>query len=163
MTSSTAAPQGLRARLATTPGRALVVSLRLVVAAVFLFAALPKLLDPVAFARDIDNYRMVPDALIGPLALTLPVAEILIGLALVSGVFARGAAVVAGAMLAGFAGGMIQAILRGINLDCGCFGQLAEAQVTWWSVARNVTLLAFSVVVALGPDQPFWPLVRRRL
>jgi hypothetical protein len=156
----TGARASLRGRLATTPGRALVLALRLATAAIFLFAAVPKLLDPVAFARDIDNYRMVPDALIGPLALTLPVAEMLIGLALVTGVFARGAAVVAGAMLAGFTGGMIQAILRGINLDCGCFGQLAEAQVTWWSVARNVMFLAFSVVVALGPDQPLWPLVR---
>lgn len=150
----------LRGRLETTSGRALVLALRLAVAAIFLFAAFPKLLDPVAFARDIDNYRMVPDALIGPLALMLPVAEILVGLALVTGVYARGAALVAGAMLAGFAAGMIQAILRGINLDCGCFGQLAEAQVTWWSVARNATLLAFSAVVALGPDQPLWPLRR---
>ncbi|GAB4198504.1 MAG: hypothetical protein OHK0013_07720 [Sandaracinaceae bacterium] len=148
----------LRARLATTPGRWLVVVLRLVVAAIFLFAAAPKLLDPVAFARDIDNYRMVPDGLIGSLAITLPVVEILVGLALVTGILARGAAVVAGAMLVAFAAGMVQAILRGIDLDCGCFGQLAEAHVTWWSVARNVMLLAFTVVVALGPDQPFWPL-----
>ncbi len=152
----------MRAWLSTTRGRSLVLALRLIVAAVFFFAALPKLLDPVAFARDIDNYRLVPDTLIGPLALTLPVAEILIGLSLVSGVFARGAAVVAGLMLAGFAAGMVQAILRGIDLDCGCFGRLAEAQVGWLTVTRNVVLLALSVLVAMGPDQPFWPVVRAR-
>lgn len=143
-------------------GRALVVALRFVVAAVFLFAAFPKLADPVQFARDIDNYRLVPDALIGPLAIALPVVEVLIGAALVTGLAARGAAVVAGAMLAGFAAGMIQAMVRGIDLDCGCFGHYVEAQVSGWTVARNITLLVGCVVIARGPDMPFWPIVRRR-
>jgi len=147
--------------LSTDRGRTTIVFLRLILAAVFLFAAVPKLLDPVTFARDIDNYRLVPDAAIGPLALALPVAEILIGLALISGFYARGAALVCGAMLIGFAAGMVQAILRGIDLDCGCFGRAAEAQVSWWTVGRNLTLLAFSVCVALGPDMPLWPLVRK--
>ena len=71
-------------------GRTALVFLRLILAGVFLFAAFPKLLDPVTFARDIDNYRFVPDALIGPIALMLPVAEVIIGIALLSGVFARG-------------------------------------------------------------------------
>jgi hypothetical protein len=148
--------------LSSDRGRTVIVFLRLILAAVFLFAAVPKLLDPVSFARDIDNYRLLPDAAIGPLALALPVAEILIGVALLSGLYARGAAVVCGAMLVGFAAGMIQAILRGIDLDCGCFGDVAEAQVSWWTVGRNVTLLAFSICVALGPDMPLWPLVKTR-
>ncbi len=154
--------RGLRELLATTRGRALLLAFRLIVAGMFLFAALPKLLDPVTFARDIDNYRMVPDALIGPLALMLPVAEIVIGMALLSGVYARGAALVAGAMLLGFAAGMIQAIARGINLDCGCFGQFAEAQVSWWTVARNLVLFALTLAVSAGPDMPLWPLRRAR-
>lgn len=147
--------------LHTDRGRALVLLLRLVLAAIFAFAALPKLLDPIAFARDIDNYRMVPDALIGPLALLLPAAELVIALALVTGVQARGAAIVSALLLFGFAGGMIQAIVRGINLDCGCFGQFAEAQVSWWSVARNTALIGASLCVASGPDMPLWPLRAR--
>lgn len=147
--------------LSSDRGRTLIVFLRLILAAVFLFAAVPKLLDPTSFARDIDNYRLLPDAAIGPLALALPAAEILVGLALLTGLYARGAAVVCGAMLVGFAAGMIQAIVRGIDLDCGCFGHVAEAQVSWWTVGRNATLLAFSVCVALGPDMPFWPVVKK--
>ncbi len=151
----------LRRALDEDRGRALLVLLRLVVAAVFLFAAPSKLLDPVTFARDIDNYRMLPDVLIGPLALVLPVAEILIGLALVTGVWARGAALVSAAMLIGFALGMVQAIVRGIDLDCGCFGSFAEARVSLWTVGRNLLLTLFCVAVALGPDMPLWPLRRR--
>lgn len=149
-----------RTALASDRGRAALLVFRLVLAGMFLFAAVPKLLDPVTFARDIDNYRLLPDALIGPVALMLPVAEIVIALALVTGLYARGAALAAGAMLLAFAAGMVQAIVRGIDLDCGCFGRFAEAQVSWWTVARNLTLFALSVAVALGPDMPFWPLRR---
>ncbi len=134
--------------------------LRWVVAAVFLFAAIDKVLDPTSFATDIDNYRMVPDALIGPMAVALPLVEVLVGLALVTGVHARGAAVVAAAMLVAFAVAMIQAIARGIDLDCGCFGTVIETQVSWLTVARNVALTIACAVVAMGPDLPLWPLVR---
>ncbi len=147
--------------LETDRGRAVLLVFRLALAGIFLFAAFPKLLDPVSFARDIDNYRMLPDAVIGPLSLMLPVAEIVIGLALITGVYARGASITAGLMLVGFAAGMVQAIVRGIDLDCGCFGHFAEAQVSWWTVARNVTLTLMAISVSLGPDMPLWPLRRR--
>lgn len=150
----------LAAFLDSPRGRALVVVLRLVVAAIFLVAALPKIADPGSFATDIDNYRIVPDALIGPVAVGLPLLEALVGVALITGVHARGAAIVASAMLVGFAFGMVQAIVRGIDLDCGCFGHLVETQVSWMTVTRNVVLTIACGIVALGPDLPLWPLRR---
>lgn len=142
-------------------GRVLVVALRWIVAAVFLAAALPKIADPTSFATDIDNYRMVPDALIGPIAVALPLLEALVGVALVTGVHARGAALVASGLLVAFACGMVQAIARGIDLDCGCFGHVVETRVSWLTVTRNVVLTACCALVTLGPDLPLWPLVRR--
>lgn len=121
------------------------IAARWIVALVFGFAAYPKLLDPVMFARDIDNYRMLPDAWIGPLAIGLPPLEVVVTLALVTGIHARGAAVVTAGMLGAFIVGMVQAIARGIDLDCGCFGHFVEAQVSWWTVARNATLIALLI------------------
>jgi uncharacterized membrane protein YphA (DoxX/SURF4 family) len=151
----------LRAFLDGSRGRALVVVLRWVVAAVFLAAALPKISDPTSFATDIDNYRMVPDALIGPIAVALPLLEALVGVALITGVHARGAALVASGLLVAFAAGMVQAIARGIDLDCGCFGHVVETRVSWLTVTRNVVLTLACALVAMGPDLPLWPLVRR--
>lgn len=150
----------LRAWLDSPRGRALVVVLRLVVAAIFLSAAIPKIGDPVSFATDIDNYRFVPDALIGPMAVGLPLLEALVGVALVTGVHARGAALIASGMLIAFAIGMVQAIARGIDLDCGCFGHVVETRVSWLTVTRNVALTLACALVVLGPDLPLWPLRR---
>lgn len=150
----------LAAFLDAPRGRVVVVALRFVVAAVFLVAALPKITDPSTFATDIDNYRMLPDAMIGPVAVFLPLLEALVGIALVTGVHARGASLVASAMLVAFAIGMVQAISRGIDLDCGCFGHVVETRVSWLTVTRNVVLTLACGVIAMGPDLPLWPLRR---
>jgi putative oxidoreductase len=113
---------------------------RVLVALVFAFAAVPKLADPAAFAADIDNYRLVPDALIGPLAIGLPILELLVAAALLTGIHAGGASILALGLLGVFVVGMSQAIARGIDLDCGCFGHEVEARVSGWSIARNVVL-----------------------
>jgi putative oxidoreductase len=150
--------QRVTAFLASPRGRIVVLGLRLLVAAVFLAAAIPKVLDPASFATDIDNYRVVPDALIGPMAVVLPLVETTIGLALVTGLYARGAAILASGMLVTFAIAMVQAIARGIDLDCGCFGHVVETQVSWMTVTRNVVLTLVCAAIALGPDLPLWPL-----
>lgn len=143
-------------------GRAAVLCARALVAGVFVWAAIPKLLDPAQFAESIANYHLLPASMIGPLAAGLPVLEVVVALALLTGVHARGAALVAVALLVVFAGGMAQAILRGIDLDCGCFGAATRAQVTWWSVARNAGLSAAACIVLLGPDVDLRKLFARR-
>lgn len=134
-------------RLPAKGRTALVWGARLALAAVFLGAAVPKLGDPVAFARDIDHYRLVPAPLLGPLAVGLPLLEALIGVALITGVHAQGAALVALVMLLSFAGGMVQALARGIDLDCGCFGSALAARVSGFTVARNLGLAALCLPV----------------
>lgn len=140
--------------------RVFVLVLRLVVAAFFLASSITALQDPSELVESIGNYRMLPDAVIGPMAVGMPLLELLVALALVSGVHARGAALVAGGMLVVFAIAMVQAIVRGIDLDCGCFGHVVETRVSWLTVLRNVALTIASMVVVVGPDLPLWPLRR---
>lgn len=135
--------------------RAIVVVLRVLLAAVFLGAAIPKVMDPASFAEDVDNYRMLPDLLIGPVAVALPAVEILIAAALLTGIHAAGAALLAGTLLVGFAAAMVQSMVRGIDLDCGCFGAVAEMRVSGLTVARNVvlTLACVPIVLARRKDE----------
>jgi hypothetical protein len=104
----------------------------------------------VAFARDVDNYHLVPAGLVGVFSVVVPALELTVAAALVSGVHARGAAVVAAAMLGAFAIAMGQAMARGIDLDCGCFGGVVEARVSASTIARNLALAAACVPIALA-------------
>jgi len=119
------------------------------IAVVFVAAAVPKLLDPGSFAADIHNYRMLPESLTGHAALYVPALELMVALGLLWPRYQRGAACLATLMLAGFAVAMAQARLRGIDLSCGCFGAAFESKVSWWTVARSGTLAVLSAIPAL--------------
>lgn len=136
---------------------------RVALAAVYLLAAVPKLGDPAAFAQDIDNYHLLPVDWAGVAAVVLPPLELVVAAALLLGVHARGAALVSAGMLIAFAAAMGQAIARGIDLDCGCFGSALAMHVSGWSILRNVVLAALSLPIVLGPDlgpEELWARIR---
>jgi uncharacterized membrane protein YphA (DoxX/SURF4 family) len=128
--------------------------LRVALASVFAYAAIPKLLDPGEFAAAIQNYRAVPDALVGHLALFIPVFELVIALGLLISPYHRGAAVLATALLVGFGAAMAQARWRGIDLTCGCFGAVLEAKVSWLTVARTLGLGLLSGLLLFAARAP---------
>jgi len=126
-------------------------------AAVFIGAALPKLADPTSFARSIDNYRLLPVDLAPWLAMFLPAFELAVGLCLASGIWTRSAALCCAVMLVGFCAGMTQAIVRNIDLECGCFGSAIQANVSWMSVARNIGLLGLALFVTWKAPRVSYP------
>lgn len=89
---------------------------------VFIYAGLLKALDPAQFAQDIALYRMVPAALVAPLALYLPSLEILAGGALALGRWRQGALLVLLTLSLAFLAAVGIAWARGLDISCGCFG-----------------------------------------
>ena len=92
---------------------------RVVLGALFIWAAVTKLPDMAAFAQDVANYRVVPAALVPFVASAVIGIELLAGLALMAGVMTRPAATVIAGLLAVFTLFLTQALLRGIDLRCG--------------------------------------------
>ncbi|MCA9602665.1 MAG: MauE/DoxX family redox-associated membrane protein [Polyangiales bacterium] len=123
---------------------------RVVLAAVFVAAAVPKLSDLASFAADVRNYRMLPDAAAPWLATIVPCVELAIAAALLVDRWVRGAAVVAWGLLAAFSLAMGQALVRGINIDCGCFGSATATAVSWKTLLRNAALLAVATYAFLA-------------
>ncbi len=131
-----------------TVTNALSLAARLGLAGVLAWAGAEKLGDRDAIAAAIANYRVFPDALIVALAAVLPPAEILVGLALVAGPYVQGAGLLGALLLGTFAVAMAQAIIRGIDLECGCFGAAAPEQVSWGKVAMNAFLGSLATWIA---------------
>lgn len=117
---------------------------RYVLGGVFLFAALSKVMNPSAFALDVSHYRLLPDALIHPVALWLPALELVAGVLVVAGPFKGEAALWIGLMLVGFLGGEVQALIRGLDISCGCFGT-GSGKIDALSLLRNAGLLVLSI------------------
>jgi uncharacterized membrane protein YphA (DoxX/SURF4 family) len=90
--------------------------------AIFLFAAVPKILDPAGFAEDVTHYALLPDAAVNVVAVLLPWIEAVGALALLTGFAAEGGLLLANLLLLLFLGALGQAWARGLDIDCGCFG-----------------------------------------
>ncbi len=135
---------------------------RVALAAIFAFAAIPKLGDAAAFARDIDNYHVLPVEWAATAAVMMPPLELVVALALLVGFHARGAALLSAGMLLVFAGAMAQAIARGIDLDCGCFGSALAMEVSGWSITRNLVLASLSLPILCGAELPLTALLPKR-
>jgi putative oxidoreductase len=114
--------------------------IRIGLAALFFYTGSQKLIEPGAFAAAIANYRVLPEAIVGVVAVGLPVLELVVACALLVPSYAPGAAVIVAALLSVFAAAMAQSKLRGIDLDCGCFGADQASQVSWLKVTINVGL-----------------------
>lgn len=104
---------------------------RLLLGVVFLWAAWYKITDLPAFATSIGYYGMVPKPLLPLFATVLAGVEVVTGLALVTGVYRKGAALVVSGMLLVFVVAIATAYVRGKSIECGCFTAnlgLAEAE-----------------------------------
>jgi putative oxidoreductase len=115
----------------------------------FVVAALPKVVDPPAFAHMVYNYRLVPGALVNLMALVMPWLELLTGIALILGIWTRTSAAVIGAMLCVFIVAISVNLARGNAIDCGCFDVSAAGKTVAerladmrWVVIRDVGMLA---------------------
>lgn len=116
--------------------------LRIFVGALFVAAGVLKALDPANFAADIDHYRLLPYFALAPLALYLPWLEIVCGCAVIASCrFRRSALILLLAMIIIFTGAVVSALMRHLDITCGCFGA-ASALPLSFALVRNVVLLA---------------------
>jgi peroxiredoxin len=122
---------------------------RILLASVFLVAALTKLADLGGSRRSLAAFGL-PPMLSGPLGVLLPVTEFAVAIALVPVVSAVAGAIGAMLLLALFVAGIGINLLRGRRPDCHCFGQLYSTPVGWPTVARNLALLAAAAFVVMS-------------
>ena len=116
---------------------------RLVLASVFALAALPKIKDPVAFASSVEGYRVLGPALSNWVALLLPWLELIIGIGILMPWIRRSSGIIIAALLVVFVSLHASAWMRGLEIDCGCFGSEASDKTTNYLrlIIRNFLLL----------------------
>jgi putative oxidoreductase len=114
----------------------------IVIGGLFLYAGAVKVVDPIDFARDIDNYKMVPWQISVGLALYLPWLEIFCGLALIARVLYRGSVFILTVLMVLFIVVTIIAKARGLDISCGCFGHASKYLSFAWHLALDLVVLA---------------------
>ena len=116
----------------------------LIVGGIFIYAGVLKVLDPVQFANDIDNYKTLPWFISVRLAFYLPWLEIFCGLAVIFRFLYRGGLSILTALIAVFIGATIAAKMRGLDITCGCFGHASKN----WSFPQHMAI-DLAILIAL--------------
>jgi putative oxidoreductase len=114
----------------------------IIIGGIFIYAGAVKIVDPAEFARDIDNYKILPWQMSVWLALYLPWLEIFCGLSLITRVLYRGGAFILTALMALFILITIIAKARGLDISCGCFGHASKYLSFTWHLVLDLVLLA---------------------
>jgi hypothetical protein len=127
--------------------------LRFALAAIFLHAGAVKLTDLDEFRTAVRNYRLLPNFAVAPVALALPLAEVMGGLLLIFGIGTGPVAAVLVALLAVFVVAIAVNLLRGRTFSCGCSGA-ASSDITWRHVIVNAVLAALAALVSIWAGQP---------
>jgi uncharacterized membrane protein YphA (DoxX/SURF4 family) len=120
--------------------------LRLALGAVFIYAAWAKLGEPWAvFAVAIDSFQILPLWGVEFVARTLPWFELAVGALLISGRWLHISATASSLLLLVFFGLLLRAQLKGMQIQCGCFGP--DEPLSWKTVMRDAALLSSSLLI----------------
>jgi putative oxidoreductase len=115
--------------------------LAIIIGGLFIYAGVIKVLDPVEFAGDIENYKTLPWPIGVRLAFYLPWLEILCGLALITRQLYRGGLFILTVLMSVFILATIVAKARGLDISCGCFGHASKSLTFAWHLALDFLLL----------------------
>lgn len=129
--------------------------IRLGLAAVWLVAGVPKLGDINQNYLAVRAYEVFPDGVAEIIGGVQPFVEIALGLLLLAGLGTRLVAGLSAVVLVIYIVGIIQAWVRGLSIDCGCFssgGQVAAGETQYpLDIARDVGFLVLAVWLAIRP------------
>jgi putative oxidoreductase len=120
---------------------------RLILAGVFISAGLLKVADPSLFASDIAHFHLLPYPAALAVSLYLPWLEIVAGVAVITGRFRAGALLILGILCVGFCAAIGSALVRGLDIECGCFGHGSAPLPLFASLARGAVLGAAAIML----------------
>jgi uncharacterized membrane protein YphA (DoxX/SURF4 family) len=125
---------------------------RIILGGIFLLAGLAKIPDPASFLLTMRGFQIAPDMAERFLAVYVPWLECVLGLCLLLGLLYRAAALLFSFLTAGFTLAILSVIARGIEIDCGCFGLMADVlhlpdAANYKAVIRNLVFLVMALTV----------------
>jgi uncharacterized membrane protein YphA (DoxX/SURF4 family) len=129
---------------------------RLVLGVVFIYASIDKIVNPAQFARVIYNYHLLPGDLINFAAVAMPWIEIFCGTALIAGIYKEGSVLVISGLLLIFAISITINLIRGVDLECGCFTVSSKAKSNALDILlRDLIYIAMGFYLYFNRSQKF--------
>jgi putative oxidoreductase len=134
---------------------------RILLGLVFIIASLDKIERPWDFGRAVYVYHVLDGSLaylISPLAIIMPLIELVTGVLMIVNRWVRPAALLIFGMNVVFIIAIISVIARGMDIDCGCgldvgiLATIAGTQADLGALLRDFVILALNLIVLFAPQ-----------
>lgn len=129
---------------------------RVLLAGILGVAGYAKFSEPAALQKTaVSAYRILPQSMVAPVALGLPVLEMALAAMILLGFATRIMAICVGLLFIVFIAGIISVAARGLSINCGCFGgggTVGKGQTHYLrEVFRDLGFLALAAWLMLYP------------
>jgi len=134
---------------------------RIVLASLFAVAGASKLVDRGGTRAAVAAFG-VPERLVAPTALCLPVVELAAAALITGAPTATAGAALALGLLVTVSAAVARALANRVAVECSCFGQLRAGAISRWTLVRNATIAAvaaFVLAAGPGPGTGLWSIV----
>jgi len=128
---------------------------RIVLGLIFLIAATSKIADMEGFAKEIGNYQIVPEIFENLMAITIPWIELVCAIFIISGIRIKSSVLIIGVLIIIFNVAIFIAIIKGLNINCGCHTQVMAEKIGWQKILENTGLLLMAVVLYFNKNTKF--------
>jgi hypothetical protein len=125
--------------------------LQFTIGVVFLLSALGKLWDPLAFARGVEEYEIVPESMTVTAGIMIIIIEAWLAVSHLTGYWLRLAAPIGMALLSVFTVAGVLNLRRGRVLPCHCFGVGSSEAVSGRTLLRLALLLTVESCFLVKP------------
>ena len=122
-------------------------TLRFILAFVFIFSGVEKISDPASFSDAITNYKLFPLFTVNFIAVFVPWLELFVGALLLFGIWIKENALIVNALFGFFILIIAVALARGLDINCGCFGTRFAQKVGLEKIAENILLMIASYIL----------------
>ena len=135
---------------------------RLILGGVLVAAGWLKVFDTFESKASVRAYDLLPIGLANLLGTVLPAFEIGLGLLILLGIWSRAMALIGTALMIFFVIAIAQAWIRGLPINCGCFGNgglTADGKVNHWTyfseIIRDLGLILCGIYIYRNPVGKF--------
>src|SRR5512139_170549 len=133
---------------------------RLGLAGVLAYAGLAKFTEPLAIQRrGVAAYEILPESMVNAVCVGLPILELVLAALLLVGFATRFVAAASAILMVIFIAGIISAWARGLNIDCGCFGNggpVQPGQTRYLQeIFRDIGFFALAAWITVLPKSRF--------
>ena len=127
--------------------------LRIYLALIFVLSGIEKINDLNGFAQSIENYKILPVALVNIAAITIPWIEVVAGTLLLFGIYIKENSLIILVLLIIFTIALIIALAKGLNINCGCQGAAYAQRINIAKIFENISLIIMSLLGIKYPRQ----------